>query len=55
MEDQLNTDIENLKAPVTTYGIYVAIMTAAMVLTLLCLLKLDHKSIAELLLHYYLK
>jgi hypothetical protein len=53
MENGLN-ETQKLKAPITTYGIYVAVATALCMILLLCCLRLNDVSIARLILRYYL-
>jgi hypothetical protein len=55
MDETSNNNIDALKAPITKYGIYVAIVITSITFGLLCFLKLDHKPIIESLLHYYIK
>jgi len=53
MENGLQSP-RDLKAPITTYGIYVAFATALCIILLLCYLQLGNISIARLILRYYL-
>ncbi len=55
MKNNLNKNIENLKVPITAYGIYFAVAVTLMIIALLYFLRLDNIPIVKLLWHYYTK
>lgn len=53
MENELGSP-NDFKAPITRYGMYVALATAISIMLLLCYLHLGNVSIARLIFRYYL-